>query len=407
MSVYESEPVRVRGQDFTGYRIAGAIAAVLLIIALAVQVWMLFDGFNRTSPEVRWGVNAEENGGSALASQLLQNRTRLQNERFLTGPSPDGPGETFKIGPEVLLDSVEMDDPESILTESWRIPSDETAAILRQSDRVIGVSSLPYVNANLFERPFARDWRFGLADVATHIGAFAILGFSLMLALLLAIRGRVPIAEGKSGKKVKRFNIVERATHWMTSASFILLALTGISIAYGDTLIRPFGHDVLGAVGWLATWGHALFVTPFVLGLAIMFVMWVSKNIPSKLDIAWLKRGGGFFSDTPDHPSARKFNAGQKLIFWSAILGGGAMIVTGFFLLFPFYFLGLEAMSWMMLLHAVFAVLLIAIFIGHIYIGSVGMQGAFWAMWNGEVDRNWAREHHDLWLDEVEGRASK
>lgn len=405
MKAYEPGPVVVRGRDFTGYRIGGAIAAVLLAIALLFQIWELFDGDARTVPEFRWTATEDtpESGG-VLASQLIIQRTKLQDERWRTGPSPEGDLPEYAIGDDLFLQSSRIDDPSPFLTEAWGTPEPDMIPVMRPPREVIGISSLPYANAELFERPFARDWRLGLADLATHIGALAILGFSLLLALILAIRGRVPIAEGKSGRTVERFGFLERANHWMTAGSFILLALTGSAIAYGDTLIRPFGDEFLGSVGWIAAWGHMMFFPSFALGLSVMAVLWTRRNIPSRLDIEWLRRAGGFLTDDPDNPPARKFNAGQKLVFWSAILGGVLMILTGVVLMFPFYFLGLEGMSWMMLVHAVVGVLLIAIFIGHIYIGTVGMQGAIDAMWGGRVDRNWAKEHHDLWLAKKEGK---
>ena len=401
------EPIRVRGRDFTGYRIGGAVAALLLLVALALQTVALFGDDDRTVPEVRWSMADADEPSPTIAAEILAERTRLQSQRFRSGPSPDGAQGTFKVGSDLLLTESPIDDPDATLTEAWSLPDGETVWMLRGSERIVGVSSLPYANAALFERPFARDWRLGIADVATHVGAYAILGFSLLLALVLAVRGRVPIAIGRSRRTVRRFGFLERANHWMTATSFLMLALTGIVIAYGDTLIRPFGEETLGDLGWLATWGHAMFFPPFALGILVMILVWTRRNLPSRLDLEWLRRGGGFFSDDPDNPPARKFNAGQKLIFWAAVLGGLVMIGTGVLLLFPFWFVGLEGMSWAMLTHALVAVFLIAIFIGHIYIGTVGMQDAFWAMWSGEVDRNWAHEHHALWLEELErkGRA--
>ncbi|MHA6345830.1 formate dehydrogenase subunit gamma [Roseivivax sp. CAU 1761] len=393
---------RVRGKDFTGYRIGGAIAAVLLSVALLIQVWEMFDGDAMTVPEVRW--EAANPAAHAETSQVLTQRTLLQGERFATGPSPEAEAPPLAIGDEIFLTNSQIPEPREYdqLVRNWADAGEDAQNILALADRRIGLSSLPYPNADLFERPFARDWRLGVADFATHLGALAILGFSLLLALILAIRGRVPIVHGKSGRKVKRFGLLERATHWMTSVSFIMLALTGIVIAYGDTLILPFGEATLGQTGWLSTWGHMMFAPPFALGLVIMLVMWIGRNLPEKRDLTWLKKAGGFFSDADDAPPARKFNAGQKLIFWSAILGGGFMVASGVTLMFPFFWLGLAGMSWAMLIHAIFGLLLIAIFIGHIYIGTVGMQGAFWAMWDGKVDYNWAEEHHKIWLAEIE-----
>ncbi len=403
------DEIRVRGRDFTGYRIAGAVAALLLLVALAVQTYELFDGDHLTRPESSWSAriagtdgNDMPEGSRTIAAEVLAARTRLQDERWRTGPSPEAMPSPLAVGAGEFLIERPLDDPDDLPTRNWSVADGDTLAMLRESAPVAGLSSLPYNGAALFERPAARDWRWGMADIVTHLGAIVILGFSLLLALLLAIRGRVPIARGKSLEKVKRFNWFERANHWLTATSFIGLALTGIVIGYGDTLIRPFGEPLLGTLGWWSTWGHAMFAPGFALGVTAMLVLWVRRNLPSRLDLNWLARAGGFFSDDPDNPPARKFNAGQKLIFWSAVLGGWLMVASGVTLMFPGFWLGLDAMGWVMLTHAVFATFLIAIFIGHIYIGTVGMQGAFDAMWSGWVDRNWAEEHHDLWLAEIE-----
>lgn len=428
-SVMRDPEVKIRGRDFTAYRIGGAIAAVLLLAALIWQFALMFGGLDMTVPERHWGLsrldgapvqstegdvtgargdNALPDSG-LLAAQVLRDRTQLQNERYRTGPSPDGDTPPLALGPGEYLTArpmVESDDDEGArgLTRAWSRLDGDTGSLLAPGREVTGLSSLPYPGAPLFERPSARDWRVGMTDIATHLGAISLLGFSFLLALILAIRGRVPIAKGKSPRTVRRFNFLERANHWMTAGSFIMLALTGLSIAYGDTLIRPFGEPFLGQVGWLATWGHAMFFPSFAVGITVMAVLWTWRNLPSRLDIEWLRRGGGFFSDDPNNPPARKFNAGQKLIFWAAILGGALMVVTGVTLMFPFYWLGVDGMTWTMLTHAIVGALLITVFIGHIYIGTVGMQGAIDAMWGGDVDYNWAEEHHELWLHELEAR---
>lgn len=407
-----SEPVRVHGRDFTAYRIGGAIAALVLAVLLAWQVWELFDGDNLTIPEARWELSTPGDGGELdsgiIAAEILRERTLLQDERFRTGPAPGAEPPAPTIRRSEILGIAPMDSRAGRkLTLAWASLDGDTATLMRGPERIAGISSLPYAGAALYERPFARDWRVGVADIATHLGAIVILGFSLLLALILAIRGRVPIAEGRSNRTVLRFGFFERANHWMTALSFIGLALTGLVIAYGETLLLPFGDDFLGDVGWLATWGHVMFFPAFTLGILFMALRWTWGNLPDRYDGTWLARAGGFFSDDPDNPPARKFNAGQKLIFWAALIGGFIMVATGVTLMFPFYWLDIEGMSWAMLTHAIVAVLLIAVFIGHIYIGTVGMQGAISAMWGGRVDRNWAKEHHELWLGEIEGARSE
>ena len=407
--------IMVRGSDFTGYRIAGAIAAALLGIALVWQILELFDGDAQTLPQTRWGV-AMLDGQSAgdegfesglLANEILAARTRLQRDRQVSGPAPEDEVPEVALGQGEFLIEEPMEGGEDVV-RAWALADEDTIAMLRQRDRVVGLSSLPYVNADVFERPAGRTWRRGQEDVATHVGAIAILGTAFLLAAFLAIRGRVPIVHGQSGRTIKRFNFLERGNHWMTAASFIGLALTGVVIAFGETLILPlFGEPTLGWLGWLSTWGHMMFAPPFFIGICVMAAIWTIGNLPSRLDIPWLARFGGFFSDSGDHPSARRFNAGQKLSFWAATLGGLVMVVTGVTLMFPYFWVGLELMSWVMVIHAVVGLLLIAFFIGHIYIGTVGMQDAFWAMWTGDVDWNWAAEHHDLWLAELTGGENK
>ncbi|MFZ3582812.1 formate dehydrogenase subunit gamma [Loktanella sp. DJP18] len=408
------DEVIVHGRDFVRYRIWGGIVAAVLFLALILQVYFIFFGDTRTVPEVRWGVatyegrdmGMQDTASGLLTGMTLADRTTLQAERYQTGPAPDEPRPDYSVVPNTMMTTAPMDDGGKY-TESWSIYGDDTGAIQRPAQRIVGISSLPYPNAALFERPFARDWRLGIADIATHLGAMAILGMGFLLALILAVRGRVPIAHGRSGVTVKRFNLFERTVHWMTSLSFIALALTGLTIAFGTTLLAPFGEQVLGMAGWISTWGHMMFFPSFAIGIVLMAVLWIRRNIPERRDLHWLRVLGGMATDGGPNPPAKKFNAGQKLIFWSAVLGGALMVASGVTLMFPYYWATLGTLSWAMLVHAVVGLLLIAIFIGHIYIGTVGMQGAFWAMWGGRVDRNWAKEHHELWLARIEGRGGR
>jgi formate dehydrogenase subunit gamma len=141
---------------------------------------------------------------------------------------------------------------------------------------------------------------------------------------------------------------------------------------------------------------------PFMLGLLFMIVIWIRDNIPDRYDWRWLREFGGFLSGT--HPPARRFNAGQKLIFWSVALFGLALSASGIIMLFPFWTLDINGMQWAQYVHAIAGAILIAIIIAHIYIGTIGMQGAFSAMESGEVDLTWARAHHSVWVEEEQAR---
>jgi formate dehydrogenase subunit gamma len=129
----------------------------------------------------------------------------------------------------------------------------------------------------------------------------------------------------------------------------------------------------------------------------------------SKIDWEWLKRGGGFLSDKSPNPPARRFNAGQKLIFWAVMLGGGLLILSGLSLMLPFFWLDIQGMQWVQIVHAALGLIMIAVIIGHIYIGTVSMQGAFDAMWSGRGRPQLGQGAHSLWVKELDkdGRAAE
>ncbi len=136
-----------------------------------------------------------------------------------------------------------------------------------------------------------------------------------------------------------------------------------------------------------------------------MFLMWVGENFPTAADAEWVKEGGGMFDkDDATHAPAWKFNAGQKLLYWLVILASVAMMISGFMLMFPFYGgLNVGNMELAEVFHGVVGVLFVALMIAHIYLGTIGMEGAFAAMSDGNVDLNWAKEHHSLWVEEEMG----
>jgi len=156
------------------------------------------------------------------------------------------------------------------------------------------------------------------------------------------------------------------------------------------------GPDAFGSFSETAKYAHNFVSFAFTIGLMLIVVMWIRDNIPSKVDMEWLKQGGGFIKSK--HAPAGRFNAGEKLVFWFALGAGAAVIASGFVLLFPFYLTNIAGMQIAQVVHAVVAVLFVAVILAHIYIGTLGMEGAFEAMGTGDVDLNWAREHHDQWL---------
>jgi formate dehydrogenase subunit gamma len=259
-------------------------------------------------------------------------------------------------------------------------------------------------------------------------GGYLLLATIALLALFFFVRGRIRIDGEKTGNKITRFKAVERFGHWLLAGSFILLGVTGLISLFGRKVLIPvFGHDAFSFLAVGSKWIHNNVSWAFMLALVMIFVMWVVHNLPHKSDINWLLKGGGIFSK--GHPPAKKFNAGQKLIFWSVIVLGTSISVSGLSLLFPFEInmfaatfaklnalgissaLGLgelrevlaphEEMQYAQLWHAIVSFVLMAIILAHIYIGTVGMEGAYDAMGSGDVEEQWAREHHSIWVDEV------
>ena len=274
---------------------------------------------------------------------------------------------------------------------------------------------------------------FRQGPLATY-GAYLIAGMIALLVIFYGLRGRIMIDGKKTGKTIERFKLIERVGHWLLAGSFILLGLTGLISLFGRMYLIPvFGKESFATIALASKWVHNNVSWAFIAGLIMVFVMWVAHNVPNRTDLTWLAQGGGIFTKGV-HPPARKFNAGQKLIFWAVIILGASISITGLSLLFPFelpmfaatfkelnavglpQLVGLgelpaqlaphEEMQFAQLWHSVVAMVLIAIIIAHIYIGSIGMEGAFDAMGSGQVEEQWAKEHHALWVEEMKSNKS-
>ncbi len=277
------------------------------------------------------------------------------------------------------------------------VQEDKLLNALKEGDKITGRVSIP--------DKMSGDWRDFQRSTLPIIGGVAILGMLAGLAIFMMVRGRIRVEHGFSGSTILRFASFERFVHWLTASCFIILALSGLNISFGRTLILPlFGPDAFAAMSGYGKWAHNYLAFPFMVGLVVMFLVWIKDNIPGKLDLQWIKQGGGLFSKG-QHPPAKRFNAGQKGIFWIVIIGGALMSVSGWYLLFPYVPADVTTLQFWTVIHAVIAMLFIAAMLAHIYIGSVGMEGAFDAMGTGEVDLNWAKEHHALWVEEEQAKA--
>jgi formate dehydrogenase subunit gamma len=295
-----------------------------------------------------------------------------------------------EIGIPALAQAQPVDPTKSAVSEE---------RLLQQFKTIRGLGSIPDIKSYTLEQPAGRDWRHFHEVTLRWIGGIAILGMLALLVVFYLARGMVRIESGRSERTIVRFNAVERSVHWMTAVCFVILALSGLNISFGRPLLLPLmSPESFTAFSEWAKYAHNYLSFPFTLGVVLIFLMWLGGNIPNRVDLEWLKRGGGMIGH--DHPPAYRFNAGQKMIYWVVVLGGGAAAASGYVLIFPFYGTSVATMQQAEIVHSVVAMLFIAAMLAHIYIGTIGMEGAFEAMGSGTVDLNWAKEHHALWLEE-------
>lgn len=302
--------------------------------------------------------------------------------------------------------------------ERAKVQPGNNAPMWRQvGEGVTGYSSLPKSQApeagNLIQ-PFVQypgsrvtnageAWRQVRNQWIIPYGGSLLLIVAGAIALFYWRKGTMQLHGAETGRKIERFTPFERSAHWANAIAFVALAISGLVMAFGKFFLLP----ILGGTlfGWLA---YALknlhnFAGPlFAVSLVIVFFTFLKDNFPRRGDLTWLLKGGGMLSGT-EVPSHR-FNAGEKLVFWGGVLFLGAIVVaSGLVLdkLIPGLIYERGTMQIAHMVHAVATVVMMVMFMGHIYLGTIGMQGAYKAMKTGYVDETWAREHHQLWYDDV------
>ena len=262
-------------------------------------------------------------------------------------------------------------------------------------------ASIPGVEKNRLIQGAGREWREFRNGPLTKYGGWLLVLALIAIAAFYLIRGPLKLHGQPTGRLIERFNHIERVSHWVMATAFVLLALSGIIIIFGKHIILPWlGY---GAFSWLTIASKNIhnFVGPlFIFALVVMVLLYVKDNIPKAYDIDWIKKAGGMFGG-PEVPSG-KFNAGEKLWFWGGMVFLGTFVcITGLILDFPNWNQGREAMQYANVIHAICAILFVSASFGHMYLGTIGLPGAYGAMHDGFVDEQWAKEHHGIWYEEV------
>jgi formate dehydrogenase subunit gamma len=289
---------------------------------------------------------------------------------------------------------------------------------VRESGVSKGTSSLPGAEKGVLIQEFVQypgsrltnageAWRQVRNDWIVPYGGALVVITLLALALFYFTKGPMGGHVPYNGRKIERFTYFERAAHWSNAIAFCVLAISGLVMAFGKFVLLPvIGSSLFGWLTYALKTAHNFAGPLFAVSLVVVFVTFVRDNFPNAQDFRWVAKGGGLFGG--EEPASGRFNAGEKIIFW------GGVFVLGFFVvssgltldkLLPGLAYTRGDMQIAHMIHAVAAVLMIAMFLGHIYLGTLGMKDAYSAMKTGYVDEGWAKEHHALWYDDV--RAGK
>jgi formate dehydrogenase subunit gamma len=280
-------------------------------------------------------------------------------------------------------------------------PGAELWREVRQRDLPLsGVTQVQGVDSGVLINSEGDRWaRFRIEQPVRHAPT-AFLVVIAILVLFYALRGKVGIEGGLSGRMVKRFTDYERVVHWILAIVFLYLAITGMILLLGRTLLIPlFGHHMFSLLASASKESHNLFGPIFLVSLIMMVFSFARRNIYEKGDLTWLLKGGGFIGK--GHVSGGFFNMGEKSWYWMVILIGLVIAISGFILVMPNFGQGRIIMAISHVVHVLGAIILIAVSLGHMYMGSIGTEGSMEAMKSGYVDINWVEAHHDRWARQV------
>ncbi|HWU97856.1 MAG TPA: formate dehydrogenase subunit gamma [Oxalicibacterium sp.] len=299
--------------------------------------------------------------------------------------------------------------------ERTRVQPGNMAPVYRQiKEGTNNYSSLPALESGVLIQPKAQfpgqarattageAWRLYRNGPLTLYGGWLIIVVFVGIAAFYFSFGSIKLKEARTGRIIERFTSVERMTHWTVAISFVTLALTGLLMLFGKHVVLPiFGHTLFGWIAYACKNVHNFVGPVFTVGLIVMFAIFVRDNFPGRGDLDWVKKLGG----ARGHASAGRFNAGEKLWFWGGVVFLGLIVsASGFVLdmLVPGILYTRGNMQIANVIHLVAAVLIFSASLGHIYMGTLGMEGAYDAMRTGYVDDAWAKEHHDIWYDEIQ-----
>lgn len=266
------------------------------------------------------------------------------------------------------------------------------------------VTTVRGVDTGVLIQSGGQTWRALRNGPITLYGGIVFCAMLVGLAVFYKARGEIKLSEPPAGRQVQRFSGVERAAHWAVAGSFCILAVTGLITLFGKYVLLPlFGYTLFAIVAQVSKYIHNFVGPVFLLSIIWMFVLFVRDNVWQPVDALWIRKAGGLFSG--EHVPSYRFNFGEKTWFWLGVVFLGlAVSATGLILNFPNFQQGREVMQIANIIHVTGALIVITLSLAHIYIGTVGMEGALDSMRSGYVDEVWAKEHHEYWYDEAKRR---
>lgn len=268
--------------------------------------------------------------------------------------------------------------------------------VRQRNAKIEGSTQVKSTDSGVLISESGERWRQYRMNLLIPVSA-VVLSVTLLAIISFRIRrGKILIQAGRSGKKMPRFTLNQRTAHWLSATMFVLLGLTGMVLLYGRFVLIPLlGAEGFSATAVVAKAIHDYIGPAFAFVLIAQFFLFIKGNaIRWKEDLNWFRNGGGLMGK---HASAGCYNAGEKAWFWIAMLGGAVIIISGFILDFPVFEQSRQTMELFHVIHTISAAAILAASFGHIYMGTIAMEGAFEAMATGYCDENWAKEHHDLW----------
>lgn len=307
----------------------------------------------------------------------------------------------FSLSMPVSASNEGRDSARAVIVEN---PASDLWRAVRQREGMSeGTSQVKSMDSGMLINPYGDQWREFRMEQLLPAAGYILGGMLIFVLLFYFIRGRIAVEGGVSGKKLFRYTLYERSIHWFTAVVFLSLALTGLTLLLGRSILLPWmGPELFSSIAWFSKEAHDLLGPLFLVAVLLMFVQFVGRNIYEKGDLTWLLKGGGIIGK--GHVPSNFFNMGEKSLFWMLILVGGVIAASGLMLLFPIFNQGRVLLELSHVAHGIAAVVMMTAVIGHIYIGTIGMEGALEGMTSGYCDLNWAREHHDHWAKECEAQ---